>query len=321
VADVDDNELYPIGDVARRTGLSISAIRFYADTGVVTSSTVTAAGHRLYDIQAVARLELVRTLRELGASLDDIRQLLTDNVSLQDLAATHLAVVEGQMRRLRARQAVLRAILRQDNSTEQVALMHKLVSMSDDDRERLLDLYWNEITEGLTVHPAFVELMHRWRPRLPAEPTVEQLEAWIELADLVQDEDYRRSLGAAFRTSFSSDHSHAVTSPEVLDRIERHRQILREARETREAGLLADSVPAREVSERLAASAAEISRYARANGLTGPPRQNGKETHARFMGLLSRYGTLVAAINGIPQLDPAGAAQLREWLAAARRDG
>jgi DNA-binding transcriptional MerR regulator len=321
VADVDDNELYPIGDVARRTELSISAIRFYADTGVVTPTRVTAAGYRLYDIQAVAQLELVRTLRELGASLDDIRQLLADNVSLRDLAATHLALIDGQVRRLRARQAVLQTILRQDNPAEQVALMHKLVSMSDDDRERLIDLFWDQITEGLAVHPAFVELMRRWRPRLPAEPTAEQLEAWIELADLVQDEDFRRSLGAAYRTSFSSDHSHAVTSPEVLDRIERHRQILREARAAREAGLPADSVPAREVADRLAASAAEISQYAQANGLIGPPRQNAKETHARFMGLLSRYGRLVATINGTPRLDPAGAAELREWLAAARRDG
>jgi DNA-binding transcriptional MerR regulator len=321
VADVDDNELYPIGDVARRTGLSVSAIRFYADTGVVTPTRVTAAGYRLYAIQAVARLELVRTLRELGASLDDIRQLLADNVSLRDLAAAHLALVDGQVRRLRARQAVLRTVLRQDNPTEQVALMHKLVSMSDDDRERLIDLFWDQVTEGLAVHPAFIELTRRWRPRLPAEPTAEQLEAWIELADLVRDEDFRRSLADAYRTSFSSDRSHAVTSPEALDRIERHRQILLEARAVQEAGLAADSVPAREVADRLAASAAEISQYAQANQLTGSPRPDAKEVHARFMGLLSRYSTLVATINGTPKLDPDGAAEFREWLAAARRAG
>ena len=49
--------------------------------------------------------------------------------------------------------------------------------------------WFPEDTEGPQVHPAFVERMRQWRPRLPTEPTADQLEAWIELADLMQDED------------------------------------------------------------------------------------------------------------------------------------
>ncbi|NBE96631.1 MULTISPECIES: MerR family transcriptional regulator, partial [Nonomuraea] len=37
---MDDNELYPIGDVARRTGLSVSAIRYYSDAGVIDPTRV-----------------------------------------------------------------------------------------------------------------------------------------------------------------------------------------------------------------------------------------------------------------------------------------
>jgi DNA-binding transcriptional MerR regulator len=321
VAHVEDNELYAIGDVARRTGLSVSAIRFYADRDVITPTRVTPAGHRLYDVQAVARLEFVRTLRELGASLDEIRALLADNTSLRDLAATHLRLLEGRVRGLRARQAVLRTIVRQDNPTDQIALLHKLASMSDDDRERLLDQFWDEVTEGLEVHPAFVALMRGWRPRLAAEPTVEQLEAWIELADLVRDEDFRRSLREAYQKSFSSGRSRAVTSPQALDRIERHRQLLIEAQTAHKAGLPADSDPARELAGRIAASAAEISEFAQANGLTGPPRPDAMETHAHFMGLLVQYSKLVATVNGTPQADPAASKRTRQWLAAARGDG
>jgi len=40
------NELYPIGDVARRTGLNVSAIRFYADEGIVPPSGLTEGGFR-----------------------------------------------------------------------------------------------------------------------------------------------------------------------------------------------------------------------------------------------------------------------------------
>jgi DNA-binding transcriptional MerR regulator len=324
---VDDNELYPIGDVARRIGLSVSAIRFYSDAGVIAPTAHTDAGYRLYDIHAIARLELVRTFRELGASLDDVRRLLADKTSLRDLATAHLALVEGQMRRLRARRAVLRTVLKQDSATEQVGLMHKLVSMSDDDRDRLIDQFWDEISDGLDVHPAFVELLRQLRPNLPVEPTTEQLEAWIELADLVQDADFRRSLREAFLESFSSARARQVTAPAVMERVEKHRKLLLEARAARQAGLSADSAQARDITDRLAASAAEFTEHLDANGLAGriaagdtTSEESGRamQTFSRFTGLLGKYHSLVATINGTPQPDPAGAAADREWLAAVR---
>jgi hypothetical protein len=38
-----------------------------------------------------------------------------------------------------------------------VSFVHKLVSMSDGDRDRLLDRFWDEISDGLDVHPDFAE--------------------------------------------------------------------------------------------------------------------------------------------------------------------
>ncbi|TLF68341.1 MerR family transcriptional regulator, partial [Nonomuraea sp. KC401] len=139
---MDDNELYPIGDVARRTGLSVSAIRYYSDAGVIDPTRVSEAGYRLYDVRAIARLELIRTLRDLDAALDDIRRLLGGETSLHDLLATHLELIERQERDLRARRAVLRTLVKQGGTAAQAALMHKLVSMSDEERERLVDDFW-----------------------------------------------------------------------------------------------------------------------------------------------------------------------------------
>ncbi|WP_260327957.1 MerR family transcriptional regulator [Streptomyces sp. Ag109_O5-1] len=102
------NELYSIGNVARRTCLSVSAIRFYADEGVVTPTGLTDGGFRRYDVHAIARLELVRTLRDLGAGLDDIRRVLAAETTLHDLAVTHLRLVEDRLRQFRARRAALR---------------------------------------------------------------------------------------------------------------------------------------------------------------------------------------------------------------------
>lgn len=47
---VNERELCSIEDVARRTGLSVSAIRFYADEGVVTPTGLTEGGFRRYDV-------------------------------------------------------------------------------------------------------------------------------------------------------------------------------------------------------------------------------------------------------------------------------
>ncbi|MFG2376707.1 MerR family transcriptional regulator [Streptomyces sp. NPDC048504] len=79
---MNEPELYSIGDVARRTGLSVSAVRFYADEGVVAPTGLTEGGSRQYDVHAIVRLELVRTLRDLGAGKATGLKLLTRYQSL-----------------------------------------------------------------------------------------------------------------------------------------------------------------------------------------------------------------------------------------------
>lgn len=105
--------------------------------------------------------------------------------------------------------------------------MHKLVSMSDDDRERLLDEFWNEIVDGLEVRPVLVERLRERRPKLPKDPTTEQLEAWIELADLAPDDDFRGAVRDFFHVTFS-----AKSRPAGPVEVERSKQRRRPARRT-----------------------------------------------------------------------------------------
>ncbi|MFK0103777.1 MerR family transcriptional regulator [Streptomyces sp. NPDC091217] len=326
------NELYSIGDVARRTGLSVSAIRFYADEGVVTPTGLTDGGFRRYDVHAIARLELVRTLRDLGAGLDDIRRVLAAETTLHDLAVTHLRLVEDRLRQFRARRAVLRTIVRQHTTTEQVSLMHKLVSMSDDDRDRLIDRFWDFVTDGLEVHPGYVERLRSGRPHLPEEPSTEQLEAWIDLAEIVQDEEFRTTLRDFFHRTFATEQGKLIASPEIMDRIERHRKLRLEAQAAQQAGVPTDSPQARDIAERVAADSADLAAAltgeydvdrARRSIVEFDPDGRAAQWAATSAGLqlLTRYHSLVATINGTPQPDPDRAAATREWTAAAlRRD-
>ncbi|MFB8761267.1 MerR family transcriptional regulator [Nocardiopsis alba] len=209
---MDHHEPYPIGDAARRSGLSVSAVRFYADAGIVEPTCLSEAGHRLYDIDAIARLELVRTLRELDTDLGEIRRLLEGGTTLHDLLTTHLEVVERRERALRARRAVLRTLIRQGATAERVALMHRLVSMTDEERERVVDGFWNDVGADLDVPDGFVDRLREMRPVLPADPTAAQLEAWIELADLVRDPVFRDAVRIYLRDTYSTDPGRSIAS-------------------------------------------------------------------------------------------------------------
>lgn len=65
-----------IGEVSERTGLSLRTIRHYEHVGVVAPSERSLGGFRLYTEAEVRRLALVRRMKPLGFSLEDVRALL-----------------------------------------------------------------------------------------------------------------------------------------------------------------------------------------------------------------------------------------------------
>src|SRR5882757_1495375 len=86
---VGTTAVFTIGELARRTGLPVKTIRFYSDEGLLPPTERTDAGYRLYDAKAMARLELVRTLRELGLGLPDVSAALSRSSTVRDLAVRH----------------------------------------------------------------------------------------------------------------------------------------------------------------------------------------------------------------------------------------
>lgn len=64
-----------IGKVAKRTGTSVSAIRFYADEGIVPSIR-NSGGHRLFNRSVIRRISFILIAQNLGYSLGQIRSAL-----------------------------------------------------------------------------------------------------------------------------------------------------------------------------------------------------------------------------------------------------
>ena len=186
--------LYAIGDLARRTGLTVKAIRFYSDCGIVPPTDRSPAGYRRYGVDAVARLDLVRTLRELGLDLPTIRKVVDREISLPQVAAAHAEALAVQIRTLRLRRAVLTAVAKRRSTPEEMDLMHKLARLSEDERRRLIGDFLDTAFSDLDADPAFPGITRSMTPELPDDPEAEQVEAWVELAELSQVPDFRASM-------------------------------------------------------------------------------------------------------------------------------
>jgi DNA-binding transcriptional MerR regulator len=188
---MDGDTLYSIGELARRTGLTVKTIRFYSDRGIVAPTDRSPAGYRLYSIDAVARLDLVRTLRELGLDLPTIRKVVDRELSLPEVAAAHAEALAVQIRVLRLRRVVLMAVAERGSTPEETERMHRLAQLSEDERRRLIGDFLDAVFGGLDAAPAFAGVMRSMTPELPDNPEAEQVQAWVELAEMSLDEDFR----------------------------------------------------------------------------------------------------------------------------------
>lgn len=79
-----------ISDVARKTGLTSKAIRFYEEKGVVTPALRNANGYRCYSAHHLDELTLLRQARQVGFTLEECREL----VALFNNPARHSADVK-----------------------------------------------------------------------------------------------------------------------------------------------------------------------------------------------------------------------------------
>ncbi|WP_280716529.1 MerR family transcriptional regulator [Kitasatospora sp. MAP5-34] len=311
---MDDDALRTIGELARLTGLTVKTIRFWSDAGVVPPTDRTPAGYRLYGREALARLDLVRTLRDLGVDLATIQQVLDREITVAEVAAVHAEALDVQIRTLRLRRAVLRAVARRGSTPEELELMHKLAKLTDQERRSLINDFIDEAFEGLDVGPEFIAKMRGAMPELPAEPTPEQADAWIELAELVQDPDFRAGIrkAAAYQAKERAEGGRTGTA-------EDHRLVELVQERTgaaRATGITPAEAAAVPVIDELAGAFAEL--FGRADG---------REFRVWLLERMAagndpryeRYWQLIAVINGwpvMPSLAPAF-----DWLTAGLRAG
>src|SRR6266446_7574448 len=90
--------VWKVGELARRTGLTVRTLHHYDAIGLLKPSLHTEAGYRLYTASDVARLQQVLSLRQLGFSLEEVRDCLDRrDFSPLDVIGLHVARLREQI--------------------------------------------------------------------------------------------------------------------------------------------------------------------------------------------------------------------------------
>lgn len=303
--------LHRIGDVARLTGLTVPAVRYYSDAGLVPPAARTPTGYRLYDQVALARLELIQTLRALGVDLATIGQVLAGRQTLAELAGAQASALEAQIRMLKLRQAVLRYVAAHGADPRTTAEAHRLAALSAGERRGVIADLLDEATAGLDLEPSFAASLRAATPDLPPDPTVAQVGAWVELGCLIRDPAFRSAVRCAFERH-DADRASGADSGDPATWKSAEQELIRRAGDAIAAGIAPTSAEAEPVVDAMVACLAAAHR--RDDGL----EFRGWVAERIRIGAdprVARYAELLARITGnVAGPSPLPAA---EWLLEA----
>ena len=106
VSGIRTNGILTIGDLSRRTGVSVEAIRYYERLGLMPRPPRTQSGRRSFGPGELRTLAFIKRARQLDFSLDDVRKLLALRgadarcMDAKALASRHLGNLRAKIRHL-----------------------------------------------------------------------------------------------------------------------------------------------------------------------------------------------------------------------------
>jgi MerR family copper efflux transcriptional regulator len=97
-----------IGEVSKRSGVGVEALRFYEKGGLLDSPSRTYSGYRVYGEEVLERLAFIKRAQALGFSLDEIRRIIDDARKgespcdeVREIVRRRLAELDERMREMR----------------------------------------------------------------------------------------------------------------------------------------------------------------------------------------------------------------------------
>ena len=99
-------QTFTIGRLSCLTEVDVATVRFYERSGLLQAQERTGSGYRLYSRNSLARIQFIRRAREIGYSLEQIRNILQlyDNggskTDVEPFAKTMIAEIDEKIRGL-----------------------------------------------------------------------------------------------------------------------------------------------------------------------------------------------------------------------------
>lgn len=200
-------KMHTIGDLSRLSGISVRRIRFYSDKGLLPPTTRTFSNYRVYSDADVARLDLIRALREAGIGLAAIRKILSRHLSLKEVLAMRLETLEAEIASRRRIATVLRTTLKIDQPTEtDLRRLWTMTILSQTQMRTRMEQFYDK----MAVHADMGEdwkrqMIDASMPELPDERTSRQIDAWNEITAMITDESFLAEMQADTATMWNGE--------------------------------------------------------------------------------------------------------------------
>ena len=224
--------LLKVGELARRTGLTVRTLHHYDEIGLLAPSDRSEAGYRLYSQADVQRLHGIQTMRQMGLALSDIGELLAgEGMAPERIIGQQIRALDQQITQateLRARLAMLRDGLMagaepdMGNWLEALALMTTYGKYFSSAELKQIFTNWNLIeADWLVVKDLVRSAMDRQLP--PDSPEVQALAyRWMALMLhwMGGDIDLLDRWGHMFRTEPSTQGRNHAPPGDMIEFVE-----------------------------------------------------------------------------------------------------
>lgn len=292
-----------IGELSRRTGVPVKTIRFYSDEGLLPPVERSRSGYRLYAEEHVLRIDLIRTLREAGVGLEAIGRVLRRDLKLEEALRLRLGAVEAHIASLQRVAAALRATIRSGASEQDLRRLSMVTKLSNEERKKVIERFYDKVMDGFPAAKEWTRnMIEASIPDLPEDATPEQLDAWVELATLLEDESFVATTRANAVQFWSKD-------VDMLAMQKIQGEFSREAADARARGVDPTSEEAMDFVRRY------LSKMAAVAGETD--EQVTARMRAQYDRRAERYWELVAIMKGQPK--PEGQFADWKWFGDAMR--
>jgi DNA-binding transcriptional MerR regulator len=184
---------YTVGQLAARCGVAVKTVQFYAEEGLLRArGGATDAGYRLFTDDDDADLRMIRSLRALGFSLDAIRGMLGGAADPRSAAQLQLEIVDTQLRSLRRQRTIIASALAAADASDlrrKLHLAEAAATLGAAERDAVVERFMDRVRCGEPLPPDS-NLRRMIAMDLPDDLTDGQLDAWLELSALMEDETF-----------------------------------------------------------------------------------------------------------------------------------